>query len=103
MGLIAEFLGSIVGGIIWGTLLGLLFGKLLFSEDAPDDRALKAVLVASFAIFIISAWGHARGASLNPAPALINTLMSLPGLFLAWLYLRRSYRKAWIDDDSTFD
>lgn len=98
MGVIADFLGQLFGGFMLGYLVSLLFGRLLFRENEPDAKATKAAGCAFFFIYLLSGWGNARGIAFDPT----SGFFYIPGVFLAWLLLRRGYRKAWIPDEDTF-
>lgn len=91
-------MGTIIGGILLGYLFGALVGRLFFRNVEPDTKALKSALCGFFGVYLLAGFGYANGAGFNP----IAGLFYIPGVIVAWWWMRRDWRKSWIPDD-TFD
>lgn len=89
-----PYIGMAVGGVLAVTILGLLVG-LAFKSKEPDERAMYTggawVLAGVFAGFGMADGGPYRWDAI---------LLYVPGLIVAYLYLRWYYRKGWVEDDA---
>ena len=88
-----TLIGAQIGGFVMTYLFGRLFGRL-WKNARPDERARNGAALAFVTIAIIASFGFE-----NVWAGLLYT----PGAILGFLYLRRDYRKQWIENDSTFD
>ena len=86
--LIGTAVATMAIGVFWIWFLSFLAGPFLATQDPPDQRAFKTVVLATVIalIFGVSRIGYL---------AFINLFSAIP----VYLYRRWRYRKAWIDTD----
>lgn len=92
----AYLFGALLGGTMFGYIFAAIAGRLFFRVLPPDEKAYKAAFVAGAFVMVIAGFGLADGIGFNPFAA----IMYIPGLLIAWAWLRANYRKAWRDDES---
>lgn len=97
---IGELIGIGIGGWLWTYLFGLAFGRLLFRNDPPFEKSVKAALFGFGLCYLTAGFGFASGDDFN----FLAGFLYAPGAALAWLALRRYYRSpAGSTDAKTFE
>lgn len=73
-------------------------GKVLALRERPDRRALITTAAAYGCVALLLVLGSG-----GAFPPLFAPLMPLPGAVVVYLWLRRTYRTAWLEDDQIHD
>ena len=87
-------MGTLIAGFLWTWFFGWLLCRKAWRDVGPEGRARNATMVGAAVTGLLAAIGYG-----NP----IAALFYMPTAALAYIPLLKGYRKAWIDDDSTFD
>lgn len=91
----AYSIGTFIGALFAPVFFSWLLDGILFKSQEPDRRAISVAASVYLVISTIAMFGMADGGPL----VLGAYLLYLPGALLAWLMLRRKYRKLWQDID----
>lgn len=96
---IAQILLLLAGmGFVLLTPFVWICSKILALKELPDRRALWTVATSYAGASLVFIFGSGDFISPWLAP-----LVPLPGALVIFAWLRHTYRKAWIDDDSVPD
>jgi len=81
-------MGAIVGGFLWTYVFGAILGKFAWRDWEPDAKALRVSFSAAAFVAVI----------MTIQLSVIAGLVSAIGSYLAYLLLRRDYRRKWLPD-----
>ena len=96
---IAQILLLVAGiGFVLLTPFVWVCGKILALKEKPDRRALWTVAVSYAGV--ASIFIFASGGFISPW---LGPVVPLPGALAIYLWLRHTYRSAWMDDDKVPD
>lgn len=81
-------MGSLVGGFLAVALFAFIIERFAFKDEEPDSRAVKTTGLAYAICAVLSFF------TLGP----LAPLLYLPGALVVFLWQRRAFNKAWIED-----
>ena len=87
-------LGAVALGLLMMTPFVWVFGRIVALREKPDRRALWTTILSYAGASLIFMFGFGVLVPLWFAP-----LAPVPGALIVYYWMRRDYRKGWIDDD----